>query len=72
MMAGLVETVEFLVAAVLAARIGLLGVDSLARNEPVLGVVFLGLAGALLAIEWYTPSLTDIPGAAVDRVLPWR
>jgi hypothetical protein len=62
---GLLGTIEFMVAAVLAARIALLGVDSLARGETTTGVIFLGLAVALLVIERVAPSITDIPGLLV-------
>lgn len=64
---GLLSTIEFMVAVVLAARVGLLGVDNIARGDTAVGVIFLGLAVALLAIEWYAPSPTDIPGAIASR-----
>jgi len=64
---GLLGTIEFMVALLLAARISLLGVDSIARGETATGVVFLGLAAALLVIEHYAPSPTDIPGAILGR-----
>lgn len=62
---GLLGTIEFMIAVVLAARIGLLGVDSIARGETATGAVFLGLAAALLVIERVAPSVTDIPGLLV-------
>jgi hypothetical protein len=64
---GLLSTIEFMVAVVLAARVGLLGFDSVARGDTVVGAVFLGLAVALLVIEWYAPSPTEIPGAIASR-----
>jgi len=64
---GLLGTIEFMVAVVLAARIGLLGVDNFARGETVTGAVFISLAVALLVIERYAPSPTDIPGAIANR-----
>jgi len=72
---GLLSTIEFMVAVVLAARVGLLGVDSIARGDTVVGVVFLSLAVALLVIERYAPSPTEIPGAIASRTrnaLPGR
>ncbi len=62
---GLLGTIEFMVAVVLAARIALLGVDSIARGETATGAVFLGLAAALLVIERVAPSITDVPGLLV-------
>ncbi|MEF8829646.1 MAG: hypothetical protein V5A49_11460 [Haloarcula sp.] len=70
---GLIGTIELMVAVVLAARVTLLGVDNLARGQIAVGAVFLGLAAALLVIEWIAPSPTDIPGAIAGRargVLP--
>jgi len=64
---GLIGTIELMVAVVLAARVTLLGVDNLARGQTAIGAVFLGLAAALLAIEWIAPSPTDIPGAIAGR-----
>jgi hypothetical protein len=72
---GLLGTIEFMVAAVLAARIALLGVDSIARGETATGAVFLALAAALLVIERVAPSITDIPGLLVGgtkNALPGR
>ncbi|QIO21703.1 hypothetical protein [Haloarcula sp. JP-L23] len=72
---GLLGTIEFMVAVVLAARVTLLGVDNFARGQTGIGVVFVGLAAALLVIEWYAPSPTDIPGAVLNRTrnaLPGR
>jgi len=64
---GFLETIEFMIAVVLAARITLLGFDNLVRGETATGLVFLGLAGALLVIEHYAPSPTEIPGAIAKR-----
>ncbi|MFB6224698.1 MAG: hypothetical protein ABEH86_13645 [Haloarcula sp.] len=64
---GLIGTIELMVAVVLAARVTLLGVDNLARGQTAIGAVFIGLAVALLAIEWVAPSPTDIPGAVIGR-----
>ncbi|AUG48451.1 hypothetical protein BVU17_13285 [Haloarcula taiwanensis] len=64
---GLIGTIELMVAVVLAARVTLLGVDNIARGQTTIGAVFLGLAAALLVIEWVAPSPTDIPGAIVGR-----
>jgi len=64
---GLIGTIELMVAVVLAARVTLLGFDNLARGQTAVGAVFLGLAVALLAIEWIAPSPTDIPGAIAGR-----
>ncbi|RLM97006.1 hypothetical protein [Haloarcula sp. Atlit-7R] len=70
---GLIGTIELMAAVVLAARVTLLGVDNIARGQTTIGAVFLGLAAALLVIEWVAPSPTDIPGAIAGRarsVLP--
>ncbi|WP_336336590.1 DUF7533 family protein [Haloarcula brevis] len=64
---GLIGTIELMVAVVLAARVTLLGVDNVARGQTAVGAVFLGLAVALLVIEWVAPSPTDIPGAIAGR-----
>ena len=64
---GILGTIEFMVAVVLAARVTLLGVDNFARGQTVIGTVFIGLAVALLVIEWYAPSPTEIPGAIASR-----
>jgi len=67
-MAGIFDTIGLVIALVLAVPIGIFGVDRLLRGE-LTGVVFLGVAVGLVAIERYLFTPTDIPGIVADKTV---
>jgi len=67
-MAGLFDTIGMLVALVFAIPIGIFGVDQLVRGE-LSGVVFIAMAVALVAIERYLITPTDIPSIIAEKTV---
>jgi len=65
---NLLDTVALFGAAALSAPIALLGVEFLVGGRTVVGVGFLGVAGALLVGILYRPDPVDLVGG---RALGW-
>lgn len=73
-MASLLDTVSLAGTLVLALPAGLAGLELLVvRGEPLIGAVLLALAGALVVVERYVPSLTkrELVARLGGAVLPW-
>jgi len=68
-MGGILDTFGLAAALVLAIPIGLFGVEHLVRGELVAGVVYLGIAVGLVAVEQYLTTPTDIPGLVASKTV---
>jgi len=65
---GILDTLGLAAALLLAVPIALFGLDQLVRGE-VVGAVYLGIAVALVAVEQYLTTPTDIPGLVAEKTV---
>jgi hypothetical protein len=71
---GIIDFLEFAVAVVFAAPVGLLGVILLSNGDPVGGVAFLLVAVGMVALDRYVLAPRDVAAnvlsGLVGRVVP--
>lgn len=67
-MAGIIDTIKLAGTLVLAIPAALAGLEFLiVRGEPLVGIVLLGLAVALVLVQEYVPLPSDLPGLVAKR-----
>lgn len=67
-MAGIIDTIKLAGTLVLAIPAALAGFEFLVvRGEPLVGIVLLGLAVALVLVQKYVPFPSDIPEMVAKR-----
>lgn len=66
MAAGIIDSLEFAAAVVLAAPVGLLGVILFSNGDPVGGVAFLAIAVGMVALDRYVLAPREVVANAVS------
>ncbi|MBV0924235.1 hypothetical protein KTS45_08480 [Halomicroarcula limicola] len=66
---GILDTIGLMAVVVLAIPIALFGAEHLVRGELLAGVVYLGIAALMVAIEQYLTTPTDIPGMVAEKTV---
>ncbi|MFB6165782.1 MAG: hypothetical protein ABEJ31_11540 [Haloarculaceae archaeon] len=65
---GIIGQVQLFATVALAAPVGLMGVSKLLDGQRLLGVGFLAVALAMVAVEEYVTRPTDVAGEAAQSV----
>ena len=66
---GILETVGLVTVLVFAIPVALFGVEHLVRGEIFQGVVFVGIAALMVAVEQYLTTPTDVPGMVAEKTV---
>lgn len=66
---GILDTIGLLTVVVFAVPVALFGAEHLVRGEVVPGVAFLAIAVAMVAIEQYVVTPTDLPGMVAEKTV---
>ena len=66
---GILETVGLLTVLVFAIPVALFGAEHLVRGELFQGVVFIAIAGLMVAVEQYLTTPTDVPGLVAEKTV---
>jgi uncharacterized MnhB-related membrane protein len=69
MLKGILETVGLLTVLVFAIPVALFGAEHLVRGELLQGVVFIAIAGLMVAVEQYLTTPTDVPGMVAEKTI---
>ncbi|MFC7021228.1 MULTISPECIES: DUF7533 family protein [Haloarcula] len=66
---GILETVGLVTVLVFAIPVALFGAEHLVRGELLQGVVFIAIAGLMVAVEQYLTTPTDVPGLVAEKTV---
>ncbi|MFC7249241.1 hypothetical protein ACFQJ5_05230 [Halomicroarcula sp. GCM10025324] len=66
---GILDTIGLLTVLVFAIPVALFGAEHLVRGEILAGLVFVGIAGLMVAIEQYLTTPTDVPGMVAEKTV---
>ncbi|MFC6864327.1 hypothetical protein ACFQGE_12770 [Halomicroarcula sp. GCM10025817] len=66
---GILETVGLVTVLVFAIPVALFGAEHLVRGELLQGVVFIAIAGLMVAVEQYLTTPTDVPGMVAEKTI---
>ena len=69
---GLIDTLWWASGFAMGVPMAIIGFELLARDRPVFGAAFLGLAIAVVFLPEYVRRQLPSPRAAVRRRLPWH
>lgn len=64
---GIIDTITLAITLAVALPVGLLGVDFLLSDRPLLGAVFVGIAVLMVIVEEYMIKPSDLPGMVAKR-----